>query len=100
MPRKLDFDSYLDADGDFFVWMSDREGYRFYPKENWPETQMGVDGFIDHIARKSLENRVDIARLRKLAEISLLKKTEGEVGLEYEGAFAALTDLGHGDYQD
>lgn len=96
MPNKLKFCSYLDADGDFFVWMHDNEGYRWYPKGNWPNGEKGVEAFVDHIARKSLVNPIDITRLRKLAEISLLGRAFASTGLGQDEVFASLAELGQG----
>jgi hypothetical protein len=35
--KRLKYDSYLDEDGDLFIWIDESEGYRWYPKSLWDE---------------------------------------------------------------
>jgi hypothetical protein len=94
--KKLKYDSYLDEDGDLFIWIDEREGYRWYPKSLWDADQTGVDGFVNHIARKTLPTQIDISRLRTLAEISLAGRAIASTGLTRDDVFASLAELGQG----
>lgn len=95
MPTKLRFESYLDKDGDLFVWIQDNEGYRWYPLGNWPKGTQGVNALHSHILGKITITGMNSERLRGLLEISFLGDTPESKGLKKEEVYATLEDLGH-----
>lgn len=86
-------DSYLDEDGDVFVFVSTNEGFRWYPCPG--KGEKAAQQLYNHISQKHFERPVDLVRLSALLRISAMGIPPEEVGLSAADVYRTLKQLVH-----